>query len=67
VPRELAARVFEPFVSSKQRGTGLGLPLAVRVLSFLGGDLTLQNPGERGARFRVRLPQRAQVPQEARA
>jgi signal transduction histidine kinase len=56
VPRELAASVFEPFVSTKERGTGLGLPLASRVLSFLGGELTLCNPGERGARFCVRLP-----------
>lgn len=56
VPAELGARVFEPFVSSKERGTGLGLPLASRVLSFLGGELQLLNPGERGARFRVRLP-----------
>jgi signal transduction histidine kinase len=56
VPCELATRVFEPFVSTKERGTGLGLPLAVRVLSFLGGELSLQNPGEKGARFCVRLP-----------
>ncbi|MGE3171663.1 MAG: ATP-binding protein [Planctomycetota bacterium] len=56
VPAALAERMFEPFVSTKERGTGLGLPLAVRVLSFLGGDLALQNPGEPGARFRVRVP-----------
>ena len=56
VPAELGARVLEPFVTTKARGTGLGLPLAARVLSFLGGDLVLLNPGEGGARFRVRLP-----------
>lgn len=56
VPRELASRVFEPFVSTKERGTGLGLPLASRVLSFFGGELELLNPGERGAKFRIRLP-----------
>ncbi|MBX3464808.1 MAG: hypothetical protein KF830_16695 [Planctomycetes bacterium] len=54
--RDLAARAFEPFVSTKERGTGLGLPLSARVLSFLGGDLELLNPGQPGARFRVRLP-----------
>jgi signal transduction histidine kinase len=56
VPRELGQRVFEPFVSGKERGTGLGLPLAARVLAFLDGGLSLLNPGEPGARFRVRLP-----------
>ncbi|MBL8756221.1 MAG: hypothetical protein JNK15_23200 [Planctomycetes bacterium] len=56
VPRELCARLFEPFVSTKERGTGLGLALCVRVLAFLGGDLELLNPGEPGACFRVRMP-----------
>jgi two-component system, NtrC family, sensor histidine kinase HydH len=56
VPANVGARVFEPFVSTKERGTGLGLPLCVRVLAFLGGDLELLNPGEPGACFRVRLP-----------
>ena len=56
VSAELAARVFEPFVSTKARGTGLGLPLCTRVLAFLGGELELQNPGEPGACFRVRMP-----------
>jgi signal transduction histidine kinase len=56
---ELGRRAFE---STKERGTGLGLPLSARVLSFLGGDLELLNPGQRGARFRVRLPLRAAEP-----
>lgn len=56
VPAEDSARVFEPFVSTKERGTGLGLSLCLRVLAFLGGDLDLLNPGQLGARFRIRLP-----------
>ena len=56
LPRDVAQRAFEPFVSTKQRGTGLGLALSARVLSFLGGHLELLNPGQRGARFRVRMP-----------
>lgn len=56
VAAELGARAFEPFTSTKDRGTGLGLALSARVLSFLGGDLELLNPGEPGARFCVRLP-----------
>ena len=56
VPADVARAVFEPFVSTKQRGTGLGLALSARVLSFLGGHLELLNPGRPGARFRVRVP-----------
>ena len=56
IAAEMAPRVFAPFVSSKASGTGLGLPLAARVLSFLGGDVALLNPGVPGARFRVRMP-----------
>ena len=56
VPASLGRSALEPFVSTKERGTGLGLPLSARVLSYLGGDLDLLNPGEPGARFRVRLP-----------
>lgn len=52
----LGSRVFEPFVSSKDRGHGLGLALASRVMTFLGGSLELTNPGEAGAAFRLTLP-----------
>jgi len=56
VPAHVGARAFEPFVSTKERGTGLGLPLCLRVLAFLGGDIELLNAGEPGARFCVRMP-----------
>ncbi|MCA8948701.1 MAG: hypothetical protein KDE27_04320 [Planctomycetes bacterium] len=56
IAAELSARAMEPLVSTKERGTGLGLSLSSRVLAFLGGDLRLLNPGEPGARFLVRVP-----------
>jgi signal transduction histidine kinase len=56
VSSELGQKVFEPFVSSKKRGHGLGLALASRVMSFLGGTLELLNPGEEGATFRILVP-----------
>ena len=58
VPRDVASGIFEPFVSTKADGHGLGLPLAARVLSYLGGSITLANPGEPGARFELWLPLR---------
>ena len=48
-------------MSSKQRGHGLGLALAARVMSFLGGTLELLNPGEEGAAFRILVPRMSET------
>ena len=61
VAAELGRSVFEPFVSTKEFGHGLGLAVAARVLSFLGGSITLQNPGEAGAHFIVTIPRVSEV------
>jgi two-component system cell cycle sensor histidine kinase/response regulator CckA len=57
VPPEVEARLFEPFVSGRREagGTGLGLALAARTVRDMKGELRLE-AGERGARFRLRLP-----------
>jgi signal transduction histidine kinase len=62
IDRDLAARIFQPFVSSKDRGHGLGLALACRVLSFLNGSIELLNPGEAGAVFRLTVPNQGRRP-----
>jgi signal transduction histidine kinase len=67
IPAAIAARIFEPFVSSKERGHGLGLALAARVMSYLGGSLELLDAGPPGARFRIRLPCAALEPAAAEA
>jgi two-component system NtrC family sensor kinase len=49
--------IFEPFVSSKEKGLGLGLTVSYGVVTAHGGTLTLLSDGERGgARFRFSLP-----------
>jgi len=58
VAAEVRARLFEPFVSTKEagRGTGLGLSISHRIVTEHGGTLELlSEPGE-GAVFTVRLP-----------
>lgn len=48
--------VFEPFLTTKRDGTGLGLPVARQIVSGHGGELTYRStPGE-GTTFVVRLP-----------
>ena len=38
-PDEVAEEIFEPFVTSKPEGLGLGLPLVARSARHLGGDV----------------------------
>jgi len=59
VPVELATTLFEPFVTARPGGSGLGLAVARRVAERHGGALVLESiPGERGARFSIYLPGR---------
>jgi len=51
----IAQRLFEPLITDKPHGTGLGLSLAQRIVVRHQGTLT-HEPRGRGARFVVRLP-----------
>jgi signal transduction histidine kinase len=56
VPRELRKRVFEAGFTTKERGWGIGLALAERIVAeWHRGSLTLV-PSERGARFEFIFP-----------
>ena len=49
-------RIFEPFVTDKERGTGLGLAISRRIVEQHGGKLTAANREACGAVFTVELP-----------
>jgi signal transduction histidine kinase len=55
VPAHIAARVFEPLVTARPGGTGLGLALARRIATAHGGTIQLVETAA-GATFRVELP-----------
>jgi nitrogen-specific signal transduction histidine kinase len=56
VDHELRERVFHPFFTTKERGSGVGLAHAQKIVVNHGGVLELDGePGE-GAVFRVRVP-----------
>jgi signal transduction histidine kinase len=51
-------RVFEPFYSKKQHGTGLGLAVVYHVAEAHGGTVTAANCPEGGAAFTIRFPRK---------
>ncbi len=56
IPDELRERVFYPFFTTKQAGTGVGLAQAQKIIAGHGGRLELTGDARGGALFRVRLP-----------
>ena len=58
VPEDLREIIFQPFMSTKQEGTGLGLPIARRIFEDHGGWLHLHSAPGRGASFVAVLPAR---------
>lgn len=55
IPPELLDRIFDPFVSTREEGTGLGLSQAWRIVDQHRGRIEVTNL-PRGVRFRVILP-----------
>jgi two-component system sensor kinase FixL len=56
VAADVAKDLFEPFVSTKPEGCGLGLSIGKSIAEAQGGSLTLARNGPRGAGFVLRLP-----------
>ncbi|HPF59243.1 MAG TPA: ATP-binding protein [Candidatus Competibacteraceae bacterium] len=55
-PDHLLASAFEPYVTTKPKGTGLGLAVVKKIVEEHGGWIQLETPAEGGARIVIRLP-----------
>ncbi|MEM8865172.1 MAG: ATP-binding protein [Planctomycetota bacterium] len=56
---EQKKKLFEPFYTTKQQGTGLGLSVVYHVAEAHGGMVTADNCPEGGAAFTIKIPRRA--------
>ncbi len=56
VSDDMAERLFDPFVTNKSGGTGMGLSISRSIINAHGGDLWFENTGD-GTRFLFTLPQ----------
>jgi signal transduction histidine kinase len=56
VPAELSARIFEPYVTTKADGTGLGLALVRQTVDAHHGTIALSETPGGGATFRLTFP-----------
>lgn len=59
LPDSLAQRLFDPFVSSKETGLGLGLAICKRIIEDHDGTIRAENGVGRGAVFTIALPRLA--------
>lgn len=54
---ELIDKIFDLYVTTKSKGSGIGLSVVYRIVQLHGGEITVESRKGEGARFTVRLPQ----------
>ena len=56
ISKEKINRIFEPYFTTKKKGTGLGLMIVHRIVNQHGGRIHVEPGEEAGTRFRIWLP-----------
>ena len=64
IPPDVAPNLFDPFVTSKTDGTGLGLALVAKVIGDHSGIVEFET-SEQGTEFRLRLPMHSDDPTDS--
>ncbi len=56
IPEENLSKIFDYYFTTKEKGTGLGLPLAHKIIQEHGGSIEVQSVVSNGTTFQVYLP-----------
>ena len=58
IDEEIIKKIFEPFVTTKKRGIGVGLGLSIsyKIIKDMNGDFRVSNRDPQGAKFTVHIP-----------
>lgn len=56
IPDSLLARIGDPFFTTKETGTGLGLMVSYQIIDDHGGDIKVDSKEGEGTKFTIRLP-----------
>ena len=56
IPDQALARVFEPYMTTKIKGTGLGLPIVKKIVEEHGGRISIENKPSGGTQVNISLP-----------
>jgi signal transduction histidine kinase len=62
IPQEMLNRIFEPFYTTKKKGSGLGLMIVQRIVRDHGGRIQLESNVGKGTTFRIWLPLQERAP-----
>ena len=60
IPDELMEKIFQPFFTTKGKGTGLGLAVSKRIVEEHGGSIAVSNNVSGGVTFAITLPVKAE-------
>lgn len=67
IPQDQINRLFEPFYTTKEKGTGLGLMIVQRIIRAHDGRIEVESQYGRGTTFRIRLPLHGRKPRLLKA
>jgi signal transduction histidine kinase len=56
IPEDILGKIWDPFFTTKSKGTGLGLGIVENIIESHGGTVHIRNRSVSGARVTIRIP-----------